>query len=100
MVATRFDRRDLMWFEGRGGYVVGVIAIAASFIWFFLADDEIFTPGLAGGELFLLFVIPFAIAVPLTRLIALVVNRLGWLAPVQTPSSTGKSSLREEEPSV
>ncbi len=81
MVATRFDRRDLKWFEGRGGYVVGALIVAASFIWFFAVDDEIFTPGLAGGELFLLFVIPFLVAVPLTRLVASAVNRLGWLAP-------------------
>ncbi len=96
MAATRFNRRDLMWFEGRGGYVVGALIVAASFIWFFLADDEIFTPGLAGGELFLLFIIPFAIAVPLTRLVARVVNRLGWLAPAPTPVP----ARREEEPSV
>ncbi len=92
MIAARFNRRDLMWFDGRGGYVVGGTAVAASFIWFFIVDDEIFTPGLAGGELFLLFIVPFVIAVPITRLVALVVHRLGWLASAP--------SLREEEPSA
>ncbi len=92
MVATRFHRRDLMWFEGRGGYVFGACAVAAGFIWFFLVDDEIFTPGLAGAELFVLFVVPFVAAVPVTRAIAFALGRLGWLAPAP--------ALREKEPSL
>ena len=91
-VAVRHNRQDLIWINGRGGYVFGVLVLLASFIWFFLTDEEIFIPGLAGGELFVVFVSAFISAVPVTRLVNLVLIRLRWLQFVpENPS-------REREP--
>ncbi len=72
-VAVRYRRPDLIWLEGAPGYVLSVFLVAGSFVWFFLTDKEIFSPGLAGGELFTLFVVAFVVAVPTTRVVA-------WLA--------------------
>ncbi len=74
-VATRYQRQDLRWFEGRTGYLFSVIVVATSFIWFFAVDEEAFIPGLAGGELFTLFIVALIVAVPITRMIAWVVKQ-------------------------
>lgn len=58
--------------------------VVGAFTWFFWADDEIFVPGLAGGELFVLFVVAFLIAVPLTRLVAWLVTRVARSVPAQS----------------
>jgi hypothetical protein len=91
-VAARYDHHDLLWIEGRGGYVFSGLTIAASFTWFFLADDEIFIPGLAGGELFAIFLAAFVIAVPTSRTIAFILAHVRSLALVQ------KRVTREKEP--
>lgn len=75
-VAARFKRHDLLWFEPRIAYLVGGIAIVGSFIWFLITDQEIFIPGLAGGELFTIFAAAFVIAVPITRAVAWISVRL------------------------
>ncbi len=93
-VAVRYCRQDLIWINGRGGYVFSVVVILASFIWFFLTDEEIFIPGLAGGELFVVFVSALIAAVPITRIINLILIRLRWLEFVTEESS------REREPLV
>jgi hypothetical protein len=91
-VAIRYNRRDLIWIEEQGGYVFGALAISASFLWFFLADEEIFIPGLAGGELFTVFLAALVIAIPVTRLVHVALVRLRLLAVVPESTST------EEEP--
>lgn len=91
-VAARYNQRDLLWIEGRGGYAFSALTIAASFVWFFLTDDEIFAPGLAGGELFAIFLAAFVIAVPTSRTIAFTLARMRSLAIAQ------KSVAREKEP--
>ncbi len=73
--AARSQRRDLLWFEGQAGYALGALMIAGGYVWFFVADEEIFIPGLAGGELFTLFVVAFVVAVPTTRAIAFALER-------------------------
>jgi len=91
-VAVRYGRLDLLWFHGRLGYAFSLLTVAGSFIWFFLSDQEIFIPGLAGGELFTLFVVAFFVAVPTTRLGAFVAARVRALAAApETPA-------REKEP--
>lgn len=92
-VATRYQRQDLQWFEGRTGYFFSAIVVAASFIWFFAVDEEAFIPGLAGGELFTLFIVALVAAVPLTRVIAGVVKQTRALvAELQ--------AAQEEEPTL
>jgi len=91
-IAIRYGRPDLLWFEGWFGYALSGGIIVGSFVWFFLTDQEIFIPGLAGGELFTLFVIAFVVAVPLTRAIAFAATRLRALA------LQPKSPAREKEP--
>lgn len=91
-VAVRNSRLDLLWFHGRLGYAFSPLTVAGSFIWFFLSDREIFIPGLAGGELFTLFVAAFIVAVPTTRIVALVAARLRALTVAP------KTPTREKEP--
>ncbi len=91
-VAARYGRRELAWFEGRAGLLLSGVIIAASFVWFFLTDEDIFIPGLAGGELFTVFIAAVVIAVPVTRLIAAIILRTRTLA---IPSG---SDEREKEP--
>lgn len=81
-----------MWMDGRGGVLLGSALVAAGFVWFFVADEEIFIPGLAGGEFFALFVAAFLVAVPVTRLVAVLIARVRSLS---IPSTE-----REEEPLV
>ena len=93
-VAVRYNRSDLLWLERRGGYVFSALTVAGSLVWFFLTDQEIFIPGLAGGELFTLFVAAFVIAIPVTRIVAFIATRMRALAtaPERTP--------REKEPLI
>lgn len=93
-VAVRYSRLDLLWFHGRFGYAFGLLTVAGSFIWFFLSDQEIFIPGLAGGELFTLFVAAFIVAVPTTRIGALVAARVRALAVAP------ETRAREKEPLI
>jgi hypothetical protein len=90
-VAVRYARHDLLWFEGRFGYALGIGLVVGSFVWFFVTDKEIFIPGLAGGELFTIFVAAFIAAVPVTRLGALVVKAV-QAQPVKR--------AREKEPTL
>lgn len=92
VVAARFDRQELVWVEGRNGMLLGALVVAAGFIWFFWVDGEIFTPGLAGGELFVLFSVAFAAAVPFCRAVALVLHHVRSLGPVAA------RPRREKEP--
>lgn len=91
-VAVHYNRSDLLWLDGRGGYVFSLLTVVGSFIWFFLADQEIFIPGLAGGELFVLFITAFVVAVPITRVVAFIAAR------VRTLALAPKSPAREKEP--
>lgn len=90
-VAIRYNRRDLRWLDGQVGLALGALLVAGSFVWFFVTDEEIFIPGLAGGELFTIFVAAFIVAVPVTRVIALALSRVRVAVPVRTNS-------REKEP--
>jgi hypothetical protein len=87
--AVRYRRTDLLWVTGRGGYALSVTLLVGSFIWFFVTDQEIFIPGLAGGEFFTIFALALFCAVPLTRIAAVVLARMR--APVVARS-------REKEP--
>lgn len=92
--AVRYDRRDLIWIYGTGGYVLAVLLFVSSFVWFFLTDEEIFIPGLAGGEFFVIFVAAFFAAVPVVRLVSLLLVRARVVATV--PERTPRK--REKEP--
>ncbi len=91
-VAVRYGRSDLVWLEDRAGYAVSALMVAGSFVWFFTTDREIFIPGLAGGELFTLFVSALVIAIPLTRMTAYFAARVRLLA------AASARSPREKEP--
>jgi hypothetical protein len=90
-VAVRYHRRDLVWLDRRKGYALSALMVAGSFVWFFLVDQDIFIPGLAGGELFTLFAAAFVVAVPITRAIAFFAARVRAL-------SAPERAAREEEP--
>jgi hypothetical protein len=79
-VAIRYDRRDLKWHDGQAGIATSTALIVGGFVWFFITDKEIFIPGLAGGELFTIFVAAFAIAVPTTRVLAIVFTQGNLIA--------------------
>ena len=91
-VAVRYGRSDLIWLEDRAGYAMSALTVIGSFVWFFMTDREIFIPGLAGGELFTLFVAAVLVAIPLTRIVAFFAARIRLLtaAPARSP--------REKEP--
>lgn len=74
--AARSNRHDLLWFDARASLLFGALCIPASFVWFFLTDEEIFIPGLAGGELIAIFLAAFFAGVPLARAIAFVFARV------------------------
>lgn len=90
-VAVRYSRRDLLWTEGQVGYGLCALLIAGSFVWFFVTDEEIFIPGLAGGELFTIFVAAFIVAIPVTRVVSFALARIRAFAAVQ-------ATTREKEP--
>lgn len=70
LVAARCHRRDLLWLDVPASFFLGAMALPASFAWFFFADEEIFNPGLAGGEIITIFLAAFLAAVPTTRVVA------------------------------
>jgi len=94
IVAARYSRFDLLWFEGRLGYAFGALTVVSSFVWFFLTDQEIFIPGLAGGELFTLFVSAFIVAIPTTRVVTFAAARVRAFAVAP------KTPAREKEPLI
>ena len=93
-VALRYNRHDLIWLDGQVGYAVSAAFIAGSFVWFFITDQEIFIPGLAGGELFTVFIVAFILAIPVTRTGAFAFERARGLASAQTRPA------REKEPTI
>lgn len=94
MVAVRYERRDLIWLDGPAGSWLSAILIGGSFIWFFVTDQEIFIPGLAGGELFTIFVSAFIVAIPITRIIAFAIARV----KVISISATARVETKRKEP--
>jgi hypothetical membrane protein len=90
-VAVWYHRNDLLWLDQRKGYALSALMVAGSFIWFFLVDQDIFIPGLAGGELFTLFAAAFVVAVLVTRVVA-------FLAARVRASSVPERTAREKEP--
>ena len=70
IVAAQSNRYDLLWLVPRTSFFLGALVIPASFLWFFLTDEGIFVPGLAGGERIAIFMAAFLVAMPLTRVIA------------------------------
>ena len=97
-VAVRYARRDLIWLDGTAGYWLGAILVGGSFIWFFVTDQEIFIPGLAGGELFTIFVVAFILAVPTTRMIAFGMARLKAISISPAAPAVEKSEREESAP--
>ena len=91
-VAVRYGRSDLVWLEERAGYAWSALLVAGSFVWFFLTDQEIFIPGLAGGELFTLFIAALVVAIPMTRFIAF------FAARVRSLAATPARAPQEKEP--
>ena len=89
--AVRYHRADLVWLEGRNGYVLSATFLVGGFFWFFVTDQEIFIPGLAGGEFFTIFALALGGAVPVARIVAFVMARMR--APVV-------KRAREKEPLV
>ncbi len=93
-VAARYDRRELKWFKGSAGFWLGPLAIAASLGWFLIADDQVFVPGLAGGELFLVFMVALWTAISCARLINWSLGHFPRTVLVPKPVA------REKEPSA
>jgi hypothetical protein len=81
-VATRFENSDLIWLPGKSGYWLGGLLVTGSTAWFFLVDEELFIPGLAGGELFVIFATAFIAAVQSTRFLSLLFARMRLLFSV------------------
>jgi hypothetical protein len=92
-VAVRYRRADLRWVDGRLGYALSALTISGGFLRFFSTDQEIFIPGLAGGELFTLFIAAFVTALPITRLIAFFAARMRALTLAPTHAAREKEPL-------
>jgi len=92
-IATRYQRFDLQWFGGNAGYALSVALVVGSFVWFFITDQEIFIPALAGGEFFALFIGALILAVPLTRAMAFALAHGRAFARIAKPT-------REKEPTL
>ena len=104
-VAIRYDRRDLKWLDGQAGSATSILLIVGSFIWFFVTDKEIFIPGLAGGELFALFIVAFILAIPITRMLVFVSLRAQNSFTKVFGKSIGSFGIRnhkrrEKEPTI
>lgn len=72
MVAARYARGNLLWFSPTYSFVLGGLATLGAFVWFFSFKEDIFIPGLAGGELAIEFGGAFLLAVLATRVISAV----------------------------
>ncbi len=90
--AAPANRRDLLWFDERTSLLIGVLSIPSAFIWFFLVDDELFIPGLAGGEMIAIFSVAFVTAIPISRMVAL-------LARARTAPASQRAT-RVKEPTL
>lgn len=58
------------------GYLLAIALIVVAFVWFFADTPEVFTPGLAGSELVLLFGAAGVCAVAFTLLVSSVFHRI------------------------
>ncbi len=76
IIGARYSRENLLWFTRNLSSVVGSLTLVGAFMWFFAVQDDLFIPGLAGGELFIEFGGAFAGAVLVTRLIAISSGKL------------------------
>ena len=94
IIAAHYNHHDLLWFEKRVTYAFGGLAIASSFVWFLATDEEIFIPGLAGGELSSIFLAAFLTAVPITRTLAFIFSRLS------SPDKIRKRVTRAKGPAL
>lgn len=106
-VAIRYHRHDLRWIDGPVGVALSGTLIGGSFIWFFVTDQEIFIPGLAGGELFTLFIVAFILAIPISRGLAFVSWRAAeWQSNSQVewrlphPVGARNDKRRAKEPTL
>ncbi len=93
VVAAHYNHRELCWFEKRAAYAFGGLAIVSSFAWFFLTDEEIFIPGLAGGELSSIFFAALLAAVPATRVIAFAFGRVSPQGALQKRAARAKDTV-------
>ncbi len=81
--AAGSNRCDLLWLDERASKFLGAGAIASSFVWFFVTEEGIFTPGLAGGEFIAIFGVAFIAAMPISRAISFLLSRVR--EPVAAP---------------
>jgi hypothetical protein len=79
--AARSGRDKFLWFDERASTLLGGFAAAASFVWFFMIEEGIFIPGLAGGEMIALFAAAYVTAVPISRAVAILFARLRLSLP-------------------
>lgn len=91
-VAGKYVRRELMLLPPRAAQSIGAVLLVAAFVWFFLAEPDIFIPGLAGGELLTFSIAAFVSALLVTRGLKIV---LAYLPITRTEFSSSEPSGRE-----
>jgi hypothetical protein len=87
----------LQWVAGRGRLVglllvpakasmwLGVAMVSGAYVWFFTIQPDLLIPGLAGGELFTLFLTGFVLALLITLGLGIASNRILGRGAFQRP---------------
>ena len=84
-VAGRGRLVGLMLFPAKVSEWLGLALLAGAYVWFFSVQPDLFIPGLAGGELFILFLGGFVTAVLVSIGLGIAANRFVYRAPFRSP---------------
>jgi hypothetical protein len=85
-VAGRGRLVGLILFSSRLSKWLGVALVAGAYVWFFAFQPDLLIPGLAGGELFTLFLVGFVLALLISVALGIMANRLFRRATLRLPN--------------
>lgn len=84
-VAGKYERTDLTCLPSRAAQIFGALLVVFSFVWFFTVREDLFIPGLAGGEFLIYALVAFLGSYILARLLGIVSLRFARAQPVRQP---------------
>jgi hypothetical protein len=88
----------LMLVPSEAGKWLGAAVTAGAYAWFFTIQPDLFIPGLAGGEFFVLFFLGFGIALAIALASGIFVSRLGLDAGSSPPIARERIALTAGPP--